>query len=222
LKQDGLTRLQRAAAKHSGKCLSDTYTGGNSYYRFRCSEGHEWEAQGCEIVRDVWCRECAIAKFGITRLRADGFEFLHGYAKSNGGVCLSDTYAGVRSLYRFRCKQGHEWENTGQSIKDGVWCTNCAKECRQKRNLEALRRIAEDRGGICLSANYVNSSTKLYWQCHLGHHWHALPGNIRKGHWCPDCAHMNQIRDPKSKARLKYLNSPRHFFCDIGESNSAV
>jgi hypothetical protein len=222
MKKDGLARLRRAAAKHNGECLSDTYTGGNSYYRFRCSKGHEWDGQGCEIIRDVWCRDCAIAGFGTARLLADGLEFLHKHAKSNGGVCLSDSYTGVRALYRFRCKQGHEWENTGQLIREGAWCTKCAKESRQKRKLETLKRIAEERGGICLSTSYLNSRTKLHWQCHLGHRWHAVQANIRKGHWCPHCAHMNQIRDPKSKARLKYLNSPRHFFCDIGESNSAV
>ena len=54
--------------------------------------------------------------------------------------------------------------------------------------IKYMRRLAEKRGGKCLSLVYKNSVTKLKWQCVKGHQWEALPGNIKQGTWCPNCS----------------------------------
>lgn len=54
--------------------------------------------------------------------------------------------------------------------------------------LELLREIAASRGGACLSTGYVNSVTKLTWQCANGHRWRATPSDIKTGCWCRACA----------------------------------
>jgi hypothetical protein len=52
-----------------------------------------------------------------------------------------------------------------------------------------MNKTAEIRGGLCLSEQYINSKTKLKWQCSKGHVWEALPTNVKnKGSWCPICA----------------------------------
>lgn len=50
------------------------------------------------------------------------------------------------------------------------------------------KNIAKSKGGKCLSQNYINCTTKLTWQCHLGHIWEAQPYSIKNGSWCPHCA----------------------------------
>ncbi|MBD3163575.1 hypothetical protein GF323_00045 [Candidatus Woesearchaeota archaeon] len=50
-----------------------------------------------------------------------------------------------------------------------------------------MQEIAKQRGGQCLSKQYVNSKTKLKWQCTKGHIWKATPAKIKQGQWCPIC-----------------------------------
>lgn len=54
--------------------------------------------------------------------------------------------------------------------------------------LTELQLIATDRGGRCLSDEYVNQRTPLEFQCAAGHKWSAQPSNVyHRGSWCPHC-----------------------------------
>lgn len=203
-RQDGLALLQRIATEKGGICLSNAYTTGNAYYGFRCAQGHQWETVGNEVVRGAWCRLCANATKKQSYLLADGLERLQKCAQNKGGECLSQVYLGAKAHYRFRCRDGHEWESTGHRIIRGGWCPPCAHG-NKRLGIALMRHIAYERGGACLSEHYQNSWTKLHWECHRGHRWHARPSSIKKGHWCPECSHLEQIRSRKSNARWKYL-----------------
>lgn len=48
--------------------------------------------------------------------------------------------------------------------------------------------FAEDKGGKCLSNEYINQETKLIWQCEYKHIWKANYRHIKRGHWCHQCA----------------------------------
>jgi hypothetical protein len=50
-----------------------------------------------------------------------------------------------------------------------------------------MQEIATKKGGKCISDEYVNSSTKLRWECGRGHIWDAAPSDIKRGKWCPEC-----------------------------------
>ena len=50
-----------------------------------------------------------------------------------------------------------------------------------------MQKLAEHNGGKCLSAAYVDSVTKLKWECNKGHQWKTTPANIISGTWCPKC-----------------------------------
>ncbi|WP_232456667.1 hypothetical protein [Burkholderia ubonensis] len=56
---NGMKRIRAAARARGGKCLTKVYTKLGDRYRFRCSEGHEWETVGLEVVRGAWCRICS-------------------------------------------------------------------------------------------------------------------------------------------------------------------
>ena len=55
-------------------------------------------------------------------------------------------------------------------------------------SLDEMLKIANVRGGKCLSLAYSSAHTKLAWQCQLGHVWEANPNNIKNGTWCPACS----------------------------------
>ena len=46
-----------------------------------------------------------------------------------------------------------------------------------------MNRRAGTKNGKCLSTQYINSKTKLLWECAEGHQWEAAPGDIKQGHW---------------------------------------
>ena len=62
---------------------------------------------------------------------------------------------------------------------------------KTRPTIEDMRQLAKERDseGKCLSDEYVNSQSKLEWQCGKGHVWRAIPNSIVKGSWCPICSH---------------------------------
>lgn len=58
-----------------------------------------------------------------------------------------------------------------------------------KGTIEEMRQLAKSKGGICWSKEYVNSKTKLWWECSKGHRWESSPLSVKnRNSWCPVCA----------------------------------
>jgi hypothetical protein len=55
-------------------------------------------------------------------------------------------------------------------------------------SLAEIRRIASDRGGECLSKQYISANHRMNFRCSEGHLWSAVPGSIKRGSWCKSCA----------------------------------
>lgn len=111
-------------------------------------------------------------------------------AARHGGQCISVIYRGNRISLRWRCACDHEWEAAAISVQRGKWCPICPREARSHAWLAQMQALAAQRGGRCLSTRYINSRTKLRWQCAQRHTWDATPAATRiAGAWCPVCAH---------------------------------
>jgi hypothetical protein len=116
-------------------------------------------------------------------------------AGRHGGRCISASYRNTHTELRWQCARGHEWGATPFSVREGKWCAICAREEHSEAWLPAMRALARERGGQCLSETYVNSRIKLRWQCAQGHVWEATPACIRvAGSWCPVCVHDSRRR----------------------------
>jgi hypothetical protein len=56
-------------------------------------------------------------------------------------------------------------------------------------DLQENQEIARSRGGRCLSATYIDNSTKMEWECSEGHRWFASTSSVKQGgSWCPQCS----------------------------------
>ena len=175
-----ITDMIKIAEERGGKCLSKEYTNNYSKLTWRCKEGHQWNAVGASVRRGNWCPVCADRKRGT-------IEEMQKLAKKRGGLCLSKEYINCRSKLTWQCKQGHQWDAVPSSIKRGVWCGTCATDA-QRATIEEMQEIARERGGKCLSKEYINNYSKLTWQCKQGHQWDAVPSTIKRGFWCSVCA----------------------------------
>lgn len=71
--------------------------------------------------------------------------------------------------------------------------------------LNQIRRIAEERGGKCLSTEYVSDRKKLQFVCKEGHIWSTTAKQIKKGAWCHICGggYLKDLSDLKEIARDK-------------------
>ncbi len=179
-----IEEMQRIAEERGGKCLSETYVNQKTKLLWECAEGHQWEATPDSIKRGRWCRKCAGLEKGT-------IEEMQRIAVGRGGKCLSNIYTDSSTKLLWECAKGHQWEATPGSVKSGSWCQQCSYEkCGEalRLTIAEMQQIATERGGKCLSETYVNSQTKLLWQCAEGHQWSATPGNIKNGSWCSECS----------------------------------
>ena len=103
--------------------------------------------------------------------------------EQKNGKLRTDYYISNNGNIEVECDNNHKWTTTGHKIKSGYWCPDCVQ--KRKHTIEEMQSFAIKKNGKCLSKEYVNNSTKLSWECDLGHQWKAVPKTILNGHWCP-------------------------------------
>ena len=191
-----IEQMQAIAKSRGGECLSKRYLNIDTKLMWECAKGHKWKAIPYSIKKGSWCPECA----GRKNLTLKDMRTL---AKSHGGKCLSKRYEGAHSNLEWECVSGHLWKATATSVRNAeTWCPKCAQNVRL--TIEEMRTIAKSRGGKCLSKKYVNSQTKLEWECVKGHRWKSRPAHVKnRGSWCAECAGLKKltIKDMQTLAK---------------------
>jgi hypothetical protein len=174
--------LKKIAKKHGGEILSTEYISSYAPIRCKCKFGHEFDSYAINIKGNYWCPEC-----GGTKKK--DIEELREFVEKKGGKLLSTEYKNNNEKLIWQCDKGHVWEANWRVIKRGHWCHKCDQERRKKFKLtiEDMRKVAAEKGGKCLSEEYLGSDQHLTWQCDKGHVWEAIPAAIRSGRWCPTC-----------------------------------
>jgi len=86
---------------------------------------------------------------------------------------------------------GHRWEAPLARISNsGSWCPTCRHHVP---SIDDMRRLADKRGGRCLSETYVNAKTPLQWRCAKHHTWWSMPHEVQRGKWCAACAKVRRL-----------------------------
>jgi len=131
-------------------------------------------------------------------------------AKSKNGKCVSDNYINAHTKLKWQCNIcNNVWKATPNNIRQGRWCPECAKKItgdkNRKYSIQDMQKLAKERGGECLSKEYIDANTKLLWKCNIcDHKWKATPSNIQQGKWCPKCMGKNKtIEDMRELAKSK-------------------
>lgn len=177
-----LDHAHEIAKNKKGKCSSVKYVNVDSKLQWECELGHKWESSLYNVRKlGTWCHYCV----GFARLDLGEMQQL---AKKSKGKCLSTVYINSDTKLTWECEFEHQWEASPNSIKNtNSWCPECSG--KKKLTIEKMQEIAKDRGGKCLSIQYVNNKTKLHWECEKGHNWHSSPTSVITGKtWCPVCA----------------------------------
>ncbi len=61
-----LEELRSLAKNRGGQCLSKKYTNSRTKLRWKCKEGHEWEATPAHVRNGTWCPVCAKLRKRVT------------------------------------------------------------------------------------------------------------------------------------------------------------
>lgn len=193
-----LRDAQEAARARGGECLSEVYVNTTTKMEWRCAEGHEWVSQFGNVRHNgSWCPRCGgRAKLTIKDAQES--------ASLRGGACLSKVYVNATSKMEWRCAEGHEWSSSLNNVRNqNSWCPTCAGNATL--TIAEVQDWAAQRGGSCLSVNYVNNHTKMEWRCAEGHEWSAIFGNIRyNGSWCPQCSGVARLTIDEAREAARH------------------
>lgn len=58
-----------------------------------------------------------------------------------------------------------------------------------------MQKMAQAKNGKCLSTTYINTHTKLLWECNNGHTWYAAPSMVKNNYWCIECKKPPKLID---------------------------
>ena len=121
-----IENLKFIARSRGGDCLSDTYLGDKQKLIWKCAIGHVWDAVPTSIKQGRWCPDCG----GRPNL---SLQIAQQAALDFQGECLSEEYINVKTKMKWRCKEGHEWQTSFDSVRQGNWCRRCAQTARRIR-----------------------------------------------------------------------------------------
>ena len=228
MKKYSIKDMQEWARKKDGFCLSKEYINAHSELIWKCENGHIWKAPFHSIRKGSWCPRCKGKNRTIEDMRK--------IAESKGGKYLSTKYYGSQTKVQWECSMGHRWFTAPVEIFRNRWCPECGRiSCGEKLrdNIEQMNELAESKGWKCLSKEYVDTQTKLKWQCKNGHVWEAVPANIRRGYGCPKCWGKNPTtKDFQKIAKARggkllskvYSGSQSHLLweCELGHQWQAT
>ncbi len=195
-----LESMMEIAIKHSGICLSKKYISSHSKLLWQCKVGHKFSMPANSIInKKYWCPEC-----GIKSRFKHSIESLREQAKKKDWVITSDNYEGGNIKLDFICSFGHNFKLTPEHFLKGIGCRACSGKALL--DISVFKKIAMEKGGICLSDKYVSGRSKLKFKCSQGHDFDAAPGDIRNsGSWCKKCVGLEKgtIEEMKSLAKSK-------------------
>jgi hypothetical protein len=172
---------RRSPADTAARACRREYVNSQSHLRWRCADGHEWDAVPGSIAMGTWCPHCA-GRAPLTI--AD----MHEMARDRGGQCLSRTYHNTQDALRWRCAEGHEWSAQPTKLRQGSWCPRCSE--RARHTIDDVQAMAAEHGGECLSVPIDGSLDVLRFRCRVGHLFESNANRLQQGHWCPRCRQM--------------------------------
>ena len=145
-------------------------------------------------LRGQGCPKCKKPnKLKFTNEKIDCF-----LIKNNINIKRLDDYKNSDTPIKWLClKCENKWSTVPNSIRQGTGCPKCKDTKLTNQDIDKF--IIENLLPIKRIDNYINSQTKIHWQCiNCNNIWLAQPCEIKRknrGSGCPKCAcHKNEKR----------------------------
>lgn len=169
---------------------------------WKCSKGHEWQA---DIHSRVVGRDCPVCSGKVVVVGENDLATLYPdivkewHPTKNGKLTAQKVSAYSNRKVWWRCEKGHEWQSVISARTAGsAGCPYCAgrKVLQGFNDLKTLQPLVaaewhpEKNGILQPTMVTVGSNKRVWWRCSLGHEWKAViysrTGARKCG--CPVCA----------------------------------
>jgi hypothetical protein len=112
-------------------------------------------------------------------------EYIRSEFERYGYTLLSEEYTGSKNKLYYRCTYDHEHSTVWDSWKQGKRCPTCADI---KLTYEFVKQSFESCGYTLISKEYINSGSRLNYECPKGHKHSIVWDNWKQGSRCLTCA----------------------------------
>jgi hypothetical protein len=187
-----IEQCQKVAEAEGGRCLSKGYKNGKTKMLWECKNGHTWRSPFQDVKKGDWCAKCS----GTNKAT---IEDCQEEAKKRGGKCLSEKYKHNKDNLWWECAYGHKWQANLMNVRaNKTWCPECQDNF--KGTLDECQKMAEAKGGKCLSTEYVGCGEQMWWECSNGHKWSATASSISSSSWC---SHIDCVNERRRNSNIK-------------------
>ena len=152
---------------------------------FKCDNDHECWIKYNHNMDIIFCKKCKNKENHKNNvIGSERNKKLIKFAEENKYVIMNLTIKTLSSnIVTIVCKNNHS-----KRIVLSDYKKYSCRECKNMDTLKEAKNIAIQRGGECLSEEYVNDKTYLDWICAYGHKWSTSLSKIKTDNrWCPEC-----------------------------------
>jgi len=173
-------------------------TNSNKKVWWKCSNGHEWQANIDSRTRGSGCPYCSgrytIKGENDLQIGNPTLAKEWNYEKNDGLTPVDVTPNSGKKVW-WKCSQGHEWQAKIYHRNNGSGCPYCSGRyaVKGKNDLQTVNPTLaaewnyEKNNGLNPEDVLPNSGQKVWWKCSQGHEWQAVIQNRTNGRGCPYC-----------------------------------
>ena len=172
---------------------------------WKCSKGHEWQANISDRNRGRGCPYCSGKKvlIGYNDLQTmNPILAAEWNYEKNGQYVPTNFTANSNKKEWWICRNGHEWEAKINNRNNGNGCPYCSnrKVLKGYNDLHTVNPVLakewnyEKNNGLTPMELMPNSGKRVWWKCNMGHEWQATIESRNHGANCPYCFGLYAIK----------------------------
>ncbi len=172
---------------------------------WKCSKGHEWQADIGHRNNGTGCPYCAGRKVlkGYNDLQTINPSLAKEWNYEKNGTTTPEMVSvssGKKAWWK--CTEGHEWQATIGSRNSGCGCPYCAgkklligfNDLKTVNPSLAKEWNYEKNGQLSPECFTANNNKTVWWKCSKGHEWRARIANRNYGTACPYCSNKKVLK----------------------------
>ncbi|ARF12360.1 hypothetical protein Klosneuvirus_5_30 [Klosneuvirus KNV1] len=109
--------------------------------------------------------------------------------KNHDCKCISTTYINSLTPLLWECSAGHQWEKVLSASQIHPGCMTCKSSKYKEDKYKEIKEYAINKGGECLSSEFIDMRTKIKFKCKREHIWEAI---VNMDCWCRICFEIDQ------------------------------
>ena len=131
--------MKKIAQERGGQCLSETYINSHKHLEWECSKKHTWRTCYSAVRSGCWCPQCSYGDAGKQRRKS--LKEIREFALTRGFTLLSSAYIRNNQHLEWKCKSGHTWKASYNSVQSGNGCPHCWGSLPEEKSRFILEQL---------------------------------------------------------------------------------